>query len=239
MKRVVRSVSLLAVGLTLGLLLSLAWRPPAGSRIVKSDTESSRLWLSVGRLEGEQRELKTLLAKLRQELAERQQAAAANSDRLQVLRAELERQRFLAGLTPVHGPGMLVVLDDSEAQIPPGADPNNYIVHEYDLRDVVNLLWMAGSEAITINDERLVGGSSIYCLGSTVMINDTRLSPPYSVRAIGNPKVQQDYLRNPSYLKQLKERQRLYGLRFEVDSGDITLPAYTGGFLVDHARPGE
>ncbi len=239
MKRVVRSVSLLAVGLTLGLLLSLTWRPPAGSRIVKSDTESSRLWLSVGRLEGEQRELKTLLAKLRQELAERQQAAAANSDRLQVLRAELERQRLLAGLTPVYGPGVLVVLDDSKVQIPPGADPNNYIVHEYDLRDVVNLLWMAGSEAITINDERLVGGSSIYCLGSTVMINDTRLSPPYSVRAIGNPKVQQDYLRNPSYLKQLKERQRLYGLRFEVDSGDITLPAYTGGFLVDHARPGE
>jgi uncharacterized protein YlxW (UPF0749 family) len=82
--------------------------------------------------------------------------------------------------------------------------------------------------------------SSIYCVGSTVMVNNTRLSPPYLIQAIGNPRVQQDYLRNQSHLKDLKEKQRLYGLRFEVeDVANLTLPAYSGGFLIQHARPGE
>jgi uncharacterized protein YlxW (UPF0749 family) len=239
-KGLLHSLSLLAAGLTLGLLLSQVWQPPARHRLPEPGLEENKLWPSIERLETEQRELKAALAALRLELTVRQQAAAANTDRLRVLRSELERQQFLAGLTPVWGPGVLVTLDDSTASIPPGADPNAYLIHEYDLRDIINLLWMAGSEAIAINDERLVGSSSIYCLGSTVMVNDTRLSPPFFIRAIGNPRVQMDYLRNPSHLKRLKEKQRLYGLRFDTKSiATLALPAYTGGVLVQHARPGD
>jgi uncharacterized protein YlxW (UPF0749 family) len=231
---------MLAVGLTLGLLLSLAWRPLTRDRIAEIRPVSGEVWLSIERLETEQRELKTTLVELRRELAERQQAAAANTDRLQALQAELDRQKLLAGLTPVQGPGVLVTLDDSDAAVLPGADPGAYLIHEYDLRDIVNLLWMAGSEAIAINGERLVSNSSIICLGSTVMVNDTRLSPPYFIRAVGNPRVQQDYLRNPSYLEQLKEKQRLRGLRFDIEGvPTVSLPAYTGGFPVQYAGPGD
>jgi uncharacterized protein YlxW (UPF0749 family) len=235
-----RSLSILAAGLTLGLLLSLGWRPSSETSVVATDQGSSQIWRSIERLEFEQQQLKTRLAELRQDLAERQQAAAANTDRLQALTTALEQQQLLAGLTPVQGPGVLVTMDDSAVQIPPGADPNAYVIHEYDLRDIVNLLWMAGSEAIAINDERLVGNSSLYCVGSTVMVNNTRLSPPYLIRAVGNSRVQQDYLRNPSYLQDLKQKQRLYGLQFDVQAiANLILPAYSGGFLVQHARPGE
>lgn len=234
-----RGVSMVLAGLTLGLLLSLAWRPPTLSGAVQAGPEASRVWLSIERLEAEQQELKTSLAMLRQEVSERQQAVAAETVRLHSLQAELERQKILAGLTPVQGPGVLVILDDSRAQIPTGADANLYLVHEYDLRDVVNVLWLAGSEAIAINDERLVSSSSVYCLGSTVIVNDTRLSPPYTIRAIGNPRIQQDYLRNPSYLTGLKEKQRLYGLHFQIESAtDLTLPAFSGGFPSQYASPG-
>jgi uncharacterized protein YlxW (UPF0749 family) len=237
---IIRNISMLAVGLTLGLLLSLAWRPLTRDRIAEIRPVSGEVWLSIERLETEQRELKTTLVELRRELAERQQAAAANTDRLQALQAELDRQKLLAGLTPVQGPGVLVTLDDSDAAVLPGADPGAYLIHEYDLRDIVNLLWMAGSEAIAINGERLVSNSSIICLGSTVMVNDTRLSPPYFIRAVGNPRVQQDYLRNPSYLEQLKEKQRLRGLRFDIEGvPTVSLPAYTGGFPVQYAGPGD
>jgi uncharacterized protein YlxW (UPF0749 family) len=238
-REVLRTILLLAAGTILGLLLSLAWRSLNEGETPETVPESARISLVIDQLETEQRELKSTLADLRWELTERQQAAAADTDRFEALKAELDRQKLLAGLTPVEGPGLLITLDDSDVQVPSGADPNAYIIHEYDLRDVVNLLWMAGSEAVAINDERLVSHSSIYCLGSTVMVNDTRLSPPFFIRAIGNPKVQQGYLRNPSYLKDLKEKQRLYGLRFDVESaGTIRLPAYAGGFLIRHARPG-
>jgi uncharacterized protein YlxW (UPF0749 family) len=236
---IIRNISMLAVGLTLGLLLSLVWRPPPEQRIADIRPVSGEVWLSVERLETEQRELKATLAELRRELDERQQAAAADTDRLKALQAELDRQKLLAGLTPVQGPGVVVTLDDSDTVVPSGADPGIYLIHEYDLRDIVNLLWMAGSEAIAINDERLVSNSSVICLGSTVMVNDTRLSPPYFIRAVGNPRVQQDYLRNPSYLEQLKEKQRLYDLRFDIEGvPTVSLPAYNGGFPVQYARPG-
>jgi uncharacterized protein YlxW (UPF0749 family) len=235
-----RNLSILAVGLTLGLLFSLAWHSSTRSSVVATHPETSPIWRSIERLESEQQELKATLAGLRQELAQRRQAAAANTDRLQALSLALEEQRILAGLTPVHGPGILVTLDDSVVEVPPGADPNAYIIHEYDLRDIVNLLWMAGSEAIAINGERLVGNSSLYCVGSTVMVNNTRLSPPYLIRAIGNSRVQQDYLRNSSYLQDLKQKQRLYGLEFHAEAvANLILPAYSGGFLVQHARLGE
>jgi uncharacterized protein YlxW (UPF0749 family) len=238
--RLVRYAIILAAGLTLGLLLSLIWRPAVVPDSESPNEASGRVQLSVERLETEQEALRAELTQLRQELAQRQQAASANTDRLQSLQTELERQQLLAGLVPLQGPGVLVTLDDSGVQIPPGADPNAYIIHEYDLRDIVNLLWMAGSEGIAINEERLVGQSSVYCVGSTVMVNNRRLSPPYEIRAIGNPRVQQDYLRNPSFLQNLKDKEQLYGLRFDVQGASVlTLPAYTGGFLVQHARPGE
>ncbi len=235
-----RPLSVLLVGLTLGLLVSLSWRPASETGVGAADQQSGRILFSIQRLEAEQQELKSTLAQLRQELAERQQAAAAQTDRLQVLQVELDRQRRLAGLTPMQGPGVQVTLDDSGVRIPPGADPNAYIIHEYDLRDIINLLWTAGAEAIAINDERLVSTSSAYCVGSTVMVNNTRLSPPYTIRAIGNPRVLQDFLNNPSYLRDLKEKKRLYGLAFAVqDVAGLTLPAYSGGFLVQHASPGD
>jgi uncharacterized protein YlxW (UPF0749 family) len=235
-----RNLSLLVAGLILGLLFALGWRGPAPNYAAEVPQQRSRVWLSVEKLEAEQQELKATLAGLREELAQDRLATAADTDRLEALRAELERQQLLAGLTPVRGPGVTVVLDDSEAQIPAADNANAYIIHEHDLRDIVNLLWMAGSDSIAINDQRLVNNSSIYCVGSTVMVNDTRLSPPYLIRAIGNPRVQQDYLRNPSYLRGLKEKERLYGLRFEVESlSNMILPAYDGGLMIQHARPGQ
>lgn len=234
-----RSIPLLVAGLILGLLLGLSWRQPALNLAAETTAPSGQTWHSAERLEAEQQKLRTTLASLRQQLAERQQAAGSSTEHLQALQAELERQQLLAGLVAVEGPGILVLLDDSRTEIPAGVDPNQYIVHEHDLRDIVNVLWMAGSEAMAINDERLVSHSSIYCVGSTVMVNDTRLSPPYLIKAIGNPRVQADYVRNPSYLQSLKDKQSLYGLRFEVSLlNSVTLPAYRGGFLVQHARPG-
>lgn len=247
---VVRSFALLACGLTLGLLLSAGLQAPSGlasptdpaERGAQSTAgaESARVRSSLGRLESEQQVLKNALAELRRQLASRQQSAAADAEQLTALQSEVQRQRFLAGLTPVEGPGVIITLDDSQVQARPNDHSNRYLVHDYNLRDVANLLWMAGSEAIAINDERLVGSSSIYCVGSTVLVNNTRLSPPYIIRAIGNPRLQQDYLRNPSYLQDLRDMQRLYGLQLEVrGSGHMALPAYSGGLFIEHARPGD
>ena len=254
-KSLARNAAVLVAGVTLGLLLSTGrqslyrtggtgpetalsrWSVGAEG---SAESATSKVWTSIEHLEAEQQQLRAMLAELRRDLAERQQLFTAQTDRLQALEAEADRQRMLAGLTPMQGPGVQVTLDDSAKPIEPGANANSYLIHAYDLRDIVNVLWMAGSEAIAINGERLVSTSSIYCVGSTVMVNNTRLSPPYLIRAIGDSLLQQDYLRNPGYLQTLRDKQRLHGLQFDVEAlGNVAVPAHTGGLLLQHARPGE
>ena len=178
---------------------------------------------------------------MRERLDAYQRGLAADMEMLKGISAELERQKMMAGLLAVEGTGVQVTLDDSSIQaVPATADPNAYLIHEYDLRDVVNLLWLAGSEAIAVNAERIVATSSIYCVGSTIMVNDTRLSPPYVIHAVGNSITQEDVLRNPAHLQEIKRRADLYGVQFKVDRRKLlSLPAYKGGFPIYYARLGD
>lgn len=236
-----RSLSWLLVGLVSGLLLSLQLNS-SPSRAPATDVAGrDRAEETIRRLEEEQEALKARIGGLRRELAAYQQEAAAATDLMEELNDELNRQKAMAGLVPAEGPGLVVKLDDSPRQaIPAGEDPMAYIVHEYDLRDVVNLLWMAGAEGIAINEERVVGTTSIYCVGSTVVVNDTRLSPPYTVRAIGPSSHLENYLRNPSHLVNVKEKAHLNGLIFQYSrSANVELPAYQGSFALRYARTGQ
>jgi len=234
-----RTFSWLLVALVFGLLLSLQINsPPAPA---PSADGRDRAGATIRRLEEEQEALKARIGELRQELAVYQQETAATTELLEELSAELNHQKALAGLVAAEGPGVVVTLDDSQRQaIPSGQDPSAYIVHEYDLRDVVNLLWMAGAEGISVNEERVVGTTSIYCVGSTVMVNDTRLSPPYIVRTIGDPNKLEDLMRNPSYLAEVKEKARHNGLTFKFHRAtDVRLPAYQGSIALQYAQPGQ
>jgi uncharacterized protein YlxW (UPF0749 family) len=220
--------------------LALAWQlkgprasPPVGYAPGDPRDRSVR---TIEQLEAEQAALKAEIGRLRTDLANYQAHAAAETDRLQRLNADLDAQRAAAGLTAMRGPGIVVSLDDSGARnISTSPDPNAFLVHDYDLRDVINVLWLAGAEAIAVNDERVVGNTSAYCVGSTVMVNTTRLSPPYVVRAIGEPASLAETLRNPSYLTALRQKVERYGIKFQVaPAPKLTLPAYTGGFSVRH-----
>ena len=236
---IARYIPILMIVLIFGVLLGLQWKsPPARSTAVPGFEHESG-FLAINRLEAEQGELKENIGRMREQLDEYRRELAANTEMLKEISAELERQKMMAGLLAVEGPGIQVTLDDSSIRSG-AADSNEYLIHEYDLRDVVNLLWLAGSEAIAVNDERIVATTSIYCVGSTVMVNDTRLSPPYLIRAVGNSITQEDVLRNPGYLKEIKQRAELYGVQFTVNRiGILTIPAYKGGFPIHYARLGE
>ncbi len=235
-----RYIPILLIALVFGVLLGLQWgSPPARPATVSGIGRESGI-LTIKRLEAEQEQLKESIGQMRGQLDEYRRELAASTEMLKEINAELERQKMLAGLLPVKGSGVQVTLDDSSSRsVPATADASGYLVHEYDLRDVVNLLWMAGSEAITVNNERIVATTSIYCVGSTILVNDTRLSPPYVIQAVGNPVLQEDILNNPAYLKDIKRRAELYGIQFRVNRKRmLTLSAYKGGFRIYYAQLG-
>ena len=187
-------------------------------------------------LELEQAELKAQVSYLRSALTARQEAAGSRS-LLEDLQTELGLQRARAGLVAVRGPGVRVTLTDSTRSWVGRTD--DLLIHDFDLRDVISLLWLGGAEAISVNGERVVHSTSVYCVGSTILVNDTRLAPPYVVLAIGDPDRLEATLRNPGYLRDLKERAERLGVGLSLaQSTSVTTPAYKGSVVQRFVQPG-
>ena len=98
---------------------------------------------------------------------------------------ELKRNNMLLGLTDVTGEGVIVTVQDGQA--PKNADNlSDYLVHDGDLREIVNELSNSGAEAISINDQRIVSPTYINCVGSVISINGEKVGSPFVIKAIGN-----------------------------------------------------
>lgn len=71
----------------------------------------------------------------------------------------------LLGMTNLVGQGIEITVKDSNpANIGPFDDISDLIVHDADLRRIVNDLKNAGAEAISINGQRLVNSTAITCI---------------------------------------------------------------------------
>jgi len=114
---------------------------------------------------------------------------------LGLLRAELDRARLLAGVTPVSGPGVVVTLSDSRRPPVHGDDPSLFIIHDEDILKVVNVLRAAGAEALSVNGERLLATTEIHCAGPAISINNTRVAAPFVITAIGDAAALESSLR--------------------------------------------
>lgn len=86
-----------------------------------------------------------------------------------------------AGLSAMTGTGFTVSLSDSTLSEAPSGNINDLVIHSYDVQAVVNAMWAAGAEAVSINGQRVVGTSAILCVGNTLLLNGTVHAPPYVV----------------------------------------------------------
>jgi uncharacterized protein YlxW (UPF0749 family) len=101
----------------------------------------------------------------------------------QRLATHLERLSAMTGATPMTGPGLLITVDDA-----PNADSDRSgQVLDSDLQRLVNALWVAGAEAVSIDGQRITSRSAIRGAGSAITVNYRSLTTPYVIRAIGNP----------------------------------------------------
>jgi uncharacterized protein YlxW (UPF0749 family) len=84
---------------------------------------------------------------------------------------------------------------------------------------------------VSVNEERVVGTTAIHGTGSAVLINATRVTAPFEVRAIGSPDRLERLLADPAVLRGLKAAAVTYGLGFRVSrERDLPLPAFSGAF---------
>lgn len=237
-QKISRNIALVMAGLFLGFIFAAQWNvAPVETDPFQHSRED--LASTIQKLEDEQEALKSTISQLRAEMNARQKESSKSMALLEGLTSDLELQRTAAGLYPMKGPGVRIILADSAvSSIAVGANPNDFIIHDYDLRDVVNTLWSTNAEAVAINEERLVSTTSITCVGSTVMVNNTRLAPPFEIRAIGDVESLRRALADPLLLQDLRARAKTVGLQFKVtDRSDITVPAFRGSFSIGYASP--
>jgi len=144
--------------------------------------------------------------------------------------------KMIAGTVAVHGPGIIVVLKDSPLRTPSETQEvvNDHIVHDDDIRGVVNDLFVAGAEAISVNGQRLMATSSIRCVGPVVLVNSTQVAPPFIIKAIGKPETLEGALKLPMGVA---DALFLLDMIEVTKEPDIVVPAYTGSTRFNFAQP--
>lgn len=180
-------------------------------------------------------DLDRAVEELRRQVGREEAAVASRNEGDAALSERLEQLGLRAGTVPVRGPGIEVRLSDSDREPPEGEDEGAYRIHDRDVQLVVNALFAAGAEAVSINDVRLVATSPIRAAGATIVVSFRPLSPPYVIKAIGARSAEFA----TSDVVELYTRWRdVFGLGFRVrDVDDLRVPAFTGRVAVGTAAP--
>ncbi len=135
---------------------------------------------------------------------------------------QLTRAQELAGTVAVHGPGLAVTLNNP----PSGTGPNGQVLIDLDLRSVVNALWLAGAEAITIDDIRLTPTTAVRFAGHSILVDFQPLTAPYTIRAIGDPDTMVTRFTVSDVASKYRTLASAYGFAFTLTPSDrLQLPA--------------
>ena len=115
-----------------------------------------------------------------QKIKEYQDKQKSNNESSDLIKNELEQTQTILGLTDVEGEGIVITIKDK------GMDDMS-VIKDDDLILIVNALKIAGAEAISINDQRIVNMSDITYINSMyIKVNGQRILTPYIIKAIGN-----------------------------------------------------
>lgn len=215
--------------LALGMMLAVQFRTTNEIEQNVPITRAQEITARLKEVTAERDSLQAEVADLRKKVNK-----SADKEADKAIKDELDKARMIAGLTPVEGKGIELVLDDSPKKIQPGEDPNLYILHEEDLLKVVNELRAGGAEALSINGQRLLATSEIRCAGTTILVNTKKVVPPLTVLAVGDPKALESSLEIKGGIL---ETLRFWGLRADVTQKDkITIPEYSGPVAFQYAK---
>jgi uncharacterized protein YlxW (UPF0749 family) len=226
------------VCLMAGLLLAATHGVSGGAEIRRSDAP---------RLVDLVRETRTSVGQLdsqREKLTEKIDAVHGRSSNT-ALQAMQRRAAELAGeadMNPVHGPGLVVVLNDAQrdanGRFPRDATPDDLVVHQQDIDGVLNAMWSAGAEAIQMQDQRIIATSVVRCVGNTLLLNGRTYSPPYSITAIGNAAAMQAALDADPLVTLYKQYVVRFGLGYREDvKPDVQLVGHSEPVRLHFAQP--
>ncbi len=174
------------------------------------------------------RSIRILTAETTKTLSEESNADAQDYEKAteQRLKDELYQLKMATGAVDVKGQGVEITLDDGVRKLAQGEDPNNVLVHDIDLLNIINDLKIAGAEALSLNGQRITNTTEISCSGYTVKVNEVFIARPFIIKAIGDAKTLKATLTAPG---QYGDLLKAWGLIFRVkEQKEIVIAKYDG-----------
>ncbi len=165
-----------------------------------------------------------------QKIVEEYQTNSASNDTLIAsMKNQIQTLGLLSGTTDVHGEGIIITLYDGTG--------SNELVHDSDVLTVVNELRVAGAEAISVNNQRIITTSPIRCVGSVIQINYQKVAAPFEIKAIGNAQ----YLESALLIKNgVVDVLKGYGIKVTITrESDVEIPKYNGALSFNFAKQGD
>lgn len=169
------------IHLLIGLLLfSLGFAFVAQIKIQRSDPldglNEDELVLLLDQLTAAESQLRDEKAELTDQIYKLQSAHSQGQAAVEAAEKERELARILGGTTPVHGPGLEIVVNQGNSPIP----AQKFVTMLGELRN-------SGAEAIELNGNRIVAISFITSDNDGVLsLSGTELKAPYTWRVIGD-----------------------------------------------------
>jgi len=161
---------------------------------------------------------------------------AAEDDFIKNLVSDLEKYRLASGVLDARGPGVVINIKDSVKADEYQDDYSSILYNSEQLLSLINKLKEAGAEAISINEQRIVGTTEISLAGNGININGTATAQPYTVKAIGNPETIEAALTIRGGVIDVMKRN--YNWIVDVEQReDIAIARYMGVISFKNARP--
>ena len=106
----------------------------------------------------------------------------SNEQTSNLMDSELEQINMSLGKTDVEGEGIIININETDNEEVEDITADDLLL-------IVNALKLAGAEAISINDERIINMSDIVYIDAAgvIRVNGERILAPYSIKAIGDP----------------------------------------------------
>lgn len=148
-----------------------------------------------------------------------------NEKNSELLEQELiETEKYL-GYTELKGEGIIVKLDDTDYKQ----------VESSDILSLVNELRLAGAEAISINEERVVSTTEIVNVDTRfIIVNGKRIVAPYEIKAIGDKKYLESAISiKGGYVDEIKAKEITINYTIE---DNVVIPKFSGKMSLQNAK---
>ena len=235
------SVLVPVVALAAGLLFATSGRAAQGTDL--RGGEISQLNGLIAERNRDAARLEDQLTELQQQADALTEQAAGRNAAVAASQRAGEVGALSAAVVALAGPGVEIVLDDAprttDGGLPADARPDDLVIHQSDVQAVVNAVWAAGADGVSIMGRRLIATSAVICVGNTLLLQGRTYSPPFVIEAIVDADAVRAELAASPQVGVLQEAVAEFGLTFAVEPRpEVALPAYDGPLDMEHATAG-